>query len=116
MSDAPEADRPVVAIACLGHLGQWGNQLFQYAFARIIADSNRFRILAPHWLGRRAFGGKCAMDAPLAPWMELPLIADRVVLSHPGWRRWAESREPLRSLTRKAGGQPAGLRREVYVG
>ena len=36
----------------------------------------------------------------------LPLVADRVVLSHVGWRRYAATREPAVSLIRAAGGLP----------
>ena len=35
--DAEPSAPPVLALACLGRLGRFGNQLFQYAFARIVA-------------------------------------------------------------------------------
>ena len=49
-------DAPVLAISCLGRLGRFGNQLFQYSFIRIVADANGYRVLCPPWLGARVFG------------------------------------------------------------
>ena len=92
-------DAPVLAISCLGRLGRFGNQLFQYSFIRIVADANGYRVLCPPWLGARVFG---LSDGE--PFAALPLVADRVVLSHAGWRSWAAAREPMKTLIREAGG------------
>lgn len=101
-------DERVLAISCLTRLGQFGNQLFQYAFLRVLADANSLRSLCPAWLGAKVFG---LSDGLLETWVVVPLVADRVVLSHAGWRRWAATREPLRSLMLRAGGQPLSGRR-----
>ena len=97
-------DRPLLLLGCLGHLGQFGNQLFQYAFFRILADENSFRRLCPPWLGSSVFETGDEPMAAASP--ALPLVADRVVLSHVGWRRYAATREPAVSLIRAAGGLP----------
>ena len=39
----------------LGHLGRFGNQLFQYAGARMYADINGFKNAFPGWIGNKIF-------------------------------------------------------------
>ena len=95
MSRVVEAAPPrVLSLACLGRLGQWGNQLLQYAFARVIAEANGLALHTPPWLGALVFG---LADGSAAP-PDLPLVADRVVLSHAAWRKLAATREPYVSL------------------
>ena len=110
-----EADEhaPVLALGCLGHLGGWGNMLFQYAFFRVIANANRHRRVCPRWLGHVVFGlddeAAASSDLGASSASQLPIVADRVVLSHMGWRRWAARREPMASMVRTAGGSaPSG--------
>lgn len=46
----------VVTVSCLGGFGRWGNQLFQYAFARAYAESIGAELLIPpYWVGRQLF-------------------------------------------------------------
>lgn len=101
------SDVAVLACSCLTRLGQWGNQLFQYAFLRVIADANGHRIACPRWLGDAVFG--LNHDELMGGLEMLPLVADRVVLSHPGWRRWAATREPLRTMIAHQGDGQAQL-------
>ena len=97
--------------ACLGQLGQFGNQLFQYAFALAYAERWGLRLRVPDdWIGSLTLEGACTAVAatPLPSPLERVLLADRVVLSHAGWRAWAETREPLASVPRAAGAALSG--------
>ena len=54
----------IVQISCLGKFGGWGNQLFQYCFARAYAEKNNAELqLPPYWHGRFIF--KDAKDFPV---------------------------------------------------
>lgn len=99
-------EEPVLTLSCLTRLGQFGNQLFQYAFLRVIGDANTLCTRVPQWLGAKVFGLSDADGTE--PWHQLPLVADRVILSHPGWRQWAVSREPLATLVREHGKRLSG--------
>jgi hypothetical protein len=48
--------RPLVQCTTLGSFGRFGNQLFQYAFARAYADLYGAILEVPDWIGRRVFG------------------------------------------------------------
>jgi hypothetical protein len=87
---------PLVAAACLGRLGQWGNQVFQYAACVLAAELHGGGVACPDWPGRLILAA-AACDPLLTAHEEdaLPLCADRPVLSHPGWRAWAATRAPL---------------------
>lgn len=47
----------MITIACLGSGGRFGNQLFQYAFARAYAESIGAELRTPDWIGRHIFEG-----------------------------------------------------------
>ncbi len=47
---------PVLTISSLGHLGRFGNQLFQYAFLRICANKIGAKVQCPPWIGQKLFG------------------------------------------------------------
>jgi len=48
--------RRVIQIPCLGHMGRFGNQLFQYCFAKAYALKHRAALEVPHdWIGRQLF-------------------------------------------------------------
>lgn len=57
-----------ISISCLGSLGRFGNQLFQYAFARGYAESIGARLETPAWIGQVLFQGindpPCASALP----------------------------------------------------
>jgi len=46
----------VITISSLGNFGRFGNQLFQYAFARAMADRFGATLQTPPWIGQRLFG------------------------------------------------------------
>ena len=46
---------PLIQVSCLGQMGRWGNQLFQYAFARGYAEAHRCELQTPPWLGQLIF-------------------------------------------------------------
>lgn len=46
----------VVQISCLGSFGRFGNQLFQYAFARGYAEEIGAELQTPPWIGQLLFG------------------------------------------------------------
>lgn len=54
---------PVLTMSCLGQLGRFGNQLFQYAFLRICAEKSGSRVECPYWIGQTLFGHQ---DAPIS--------------------------------------------------
>ncbi len=53
---------PLVTFSNLGRLGQFGNQLFQYAFMRLLADSMDGNYACPAWIGQELFG---LVDPPI---------------------------------------------------
>ncbi len=55
--------KPVLTMSCLGQLGRFGNQLFQYAFLRICAEKSGSRVECPYWIGQTLFGHK---DTPIS--------------------------------------------------
>jgi hypothetical protein len=59
-------------MSCLGKLGRFGNQMFQYAFLRICAEKSGSRIECPFWIGQTLFGHK---DAPIS--QQLPPAIER---------------------------------------
>jgi hypothetical protein len=105
---APTAE---LYVACLDQLGQFGNQVFQYAFAIAYAELWGLLLRTPRWVGAYAFVGAAEPAqalTPLPPQSERVILADRVVLSHAGWKIWVESREPLASLVRASGAPLSG--------
>jgi hypothetical protein len=45
----------LVTVSCLGNYGQFGNQLFQYAYARAYAEKMGAELHTPDWIGRSLF-------------------------------------------------------------
>ena len=45
----------MVTVSCLGINGRFGNQLFQYAYARAYAESIGAQLKTPDWIGRHIF-------------------------------------------------------------
>ena len=60
---------PVVTMSCLGRIGRFGNQLFQYAFLRHYARSRGLEVQTPHWVGQELFGHA---DPPIT--LTLPVV------------------------------------------
>ena len=53
MTPAPSPER-CIAAACLGRLGRWGNQVFQYACCALAAEAHGAKLLLPpDWPGRK---------------------------------------------------------------
>jgi len=52
----------IVTVSCLGNMGRFGNQLFQYAYARAYAESIGAELHTPEWIGRQLFVG---VDEPI---------------------------------------------------
>lgn len=69
----------IIQISCLGNLGRFGNQLFQYAFAQAYALKYNAILETPKWVGQELFGindkpiskklPKTQMD--ITPWGEV---------------------------------------------
>jgi hypothetical protein len=66
------SSEPVLTMSCLGKLGRFGNQMFQYAFLRICAEKSGSRIECPFWIGQTLFDHK---DAPIS--QQLPPAIER---------------------------------------
>lgn len=49
--------RDVIQCSCLGRMGRFGNQLFQYAFARSYAESHGCELQTHPWIGQVLFQG-----------------------------------------------------------
>lgn len=64
----------IVTVSCLGNNGRFGNQLFQYAFARAYAEQIGAELQTPYWAGRELFIGidETIMSAPAGPSVEFP--------------------------------------------
>lgn len=64
----------IVTVSCLGNNGRFGNQLFQYAFARAYAESIGAELQIPNWHGRNIFKNinEKTMTAPAGISTEFP--------------------------------------------
>jgi len=51
----PEPKR-LITMKDLGRMGQWGNQVIQYAFVRCMAEQNNVEYQVPEWGGQYLFG------------------------------------------------------------
>ena len=71
---AARAGHPRVQMRALGLMGRFGNQLLQYAFARLYAERYRLELEVPDWLGRDLYG----FDDPL-PGPPLPTVNEQQV-------------------------------------
>ena len=102
-------------MSALGPLGQFGNQILQYAFLRDYARRHDLALETPHWLGRDLFGlddPPISRARPIATELELGVFAadeesrpPRAEVDLWGWfqvdtRRYAGRREELRSALR----------------
>lgn len=61
----------VISMSCLGNLGRFANQIFQYAFLRIYAREHQLLAQTPPWIGQTLFG---CTDPPIT--RELPLVIE----------------------------------------
>lgn len=71
-SDTATSSDPVLTMSCLGNLGRFGNQLFQYAFLKICAKNSGAKVECPPWIGQTLFGHK---DPPISN--RLPPVIER---------------------------------------
>jgi hypothetical protein len=58
-SDDPaplKSEKPVLRISSLGVNGRFGNQIFQYAFLRLLARERGMEAQCPQWIGNSLFG------------------------------------------------------------
>jgi hypothetical protein len=66
-----------ITLSCLGRLGRWGNQVFQYAFARTYARRYGLEYQVPAWEGQRLLG----LEDPSITW-NLPQYTERYDTTH----------------------------------
>jgi hypothetical protein len=72
-SAAPDSEQsPLVTQSTLGINGRFGNQIFQYAFQRILAAQRGMGIQTPDWIGQELFGHR---DPPMTA-LGLPICAE----------------------------------------
>ncbi len=115
--EEPLPEPGVLTMSSLGVNGRFGNQLFQYAFLRVLARHHDLPVWTSPWLGQKLFGLK---DPPVA--MKLPriyesrdltesvfpqILFDEPLVNRDIWgfyqfstRRYAPHREFIRSLYR----------------
>jgi hypothetical protein len=51
-------EQPILSMVAIGNLGQFGNQIFQYAFLRIAAMQSGAKVQCSPWQGQALFGHK----------------------------------------------------------
>ncbi len=70
----------LITMSCLGRMGRWGNQAFQYIFLRTYAQRYGLDYQCPRWIGQQLFGHE---DPPIT--VNLPTYHERREQSmHPG--------------------------------
>jgi hypothetical protein len=62
MKKTKTSEKKAISIRCLGKIGRFGNQVFQYAFVKIYAHKYGLRVETPEWIGQYLFGHK---DPPI---------------------------------------------------
>lgn len=94
----------IVQISTLGSNGRFGNQLFQYVFARTYAETIGAELQTPPWMGETLFGVK---DARLSE--RLPQVSEADVMAGPViWRPnvdlygWFQKPAHLRWISKSA--------------
>lgn len=56
-------NRPIAACSAMDDWGRFANAIFQYAFLRLYAKRNNFKVQTPSWIGQFLFGHN---DPPIA--------------------------------------------------
>ena len=108
--------------SCLGSLGLFGNNLFQLAACHLLARGCGLKLLIPsnfkyHYLFQHSDLWE-GVAPDIAHSTDLPLIIDRVVMSHVGFRAWATTTATYKSIAQHLNGSSASglsgrqLRRE----
>ncbi|WP_368012165.1 FkbM family methyltransferase [Laspinema palackyanum] len=69
--DAFYVKKPLITLSTLGSNGRFANQLFQYGFLKLYAQTHHLRIETPEWIGQYLFGHQ---DPPLSK--NLPEVKD----------------------------------------
>ena len=69
--DAFYVKKPLITLSTLGTNGRFANQLFQYGFLKLYAQTHHRRIETPEWIGQYLFGHQ---DPPLSK--NLPEVKD----------------------------------------
>jgi hypothetical protein len=90
-----------------GSLGLFGNSLIQLAAAAVLADRHRLQLRVPAlWRWRRFFVAERAWTVvPNAAAWGAPVVADRVVLSHAGFKAWVAQTDQYRRLAAEVGAE-----------
>ncbi|MEG4013533.1 MULTISPECIES: FkbM family methyltransferase [unclassified Microcoleus] len=70
--DACYVKKPLITMSTLGINGQFGNQIFQYAFLKIYAKQHNLRVETPEWIGQYLFGH----NDPIIS-RQLPIVEER---------------------------------------
>lgn len=103
-----ESDESSVCCACAGNLGLWANGIIQLLASKILAEQQLLPLsVSQRWYAR--FGRFFIEDEwnlrvlSDAAALRRPIVADRVILSHPGFKAWLASQDPYRSLARGLG-------------
>lgn len=91
LEDAVPTAADSVCASCLGALGRFGNGVFQLLACALLAERAGLVLAIPDsWAHAAVFEGASGWHhLPAADAYRLPLVADRVVISHPGFKAWA---------------------------
>lgn len=90
----------IVTVSCLGNQGQFGNQLFQYAYARAYAESIGAELQTPDWIGRKLF--EDVKEPIMSSVGEIDLVGyfqgqeHLSLLSRPKLKKWFRFANPIR--------------------
>ena len=77
------SESKIIQFSQLGRYGRFGNQMFQYAFARAYAEKYGAVLQIPPWIGERVFKNvshpNCTCKLPTAMVNEVPPVGDNKV-------------------------------------
>ena len=72
------AGQNFVSMECLGNLGRFGNQIWQYLFVRMYGLRNGLAVRVPEWEGNKVFGfaDECPVSTQEREQMSFPGVGD----------------------------------------
>jgi hypothetical protein len=65
--DALYVRKPFVSMSCIGKMGRFGNQFFQYMYGSVYAEQHQLEFFCPEWDGAELFAGVHARPFPGTP-------------------------------------------------
>ena len=108
--DPKTESQPVLTMSCIGQLGRFVTQLFQYAFLRICAEKSGGRGECSPWIGQTLFGhNDTPISKRLPPAIELKDMGDSLFEVIPQFIPYLEKLADAKSLRIGADSLNSGL-------